>query len=237
MKPTTVRYGPRHAQIADLWRPRGDRADLPVVVLIHGGFWKQPYTKRLMRRVARVVLAHGWAAYNIEYRRIGPFGRGGWPETFDDVSDAIDALGDVDGINRRRVVACGHSAGGQLALWAGSSRATGTNNTNNRPGSQPIRLRAAISLAGVVDLSAAARLGLGEGAVEALMGATPDQMPDRYHVGLAGFTVAHGHPRYSCTGWPTQPCRPRSAPPMSNWHGHEAMPRSTCRCPGWDTWR
>jgi len=177
MKPITVRYGSHHAQTADLWRPDGNRVDLPVIVLIHGGFWRQPYTKRLMRRVARVVVAHGWAAYNIEYRRIGPFGRGGWPETFEDVSDAIDALADVEAIDRHQVVTCGHSAGGQLALWAGSSRATGP---AGRPGTDQIRVRAAVSLAGVVDLSSAARLGLGGGAVQALMGGTPDQEPDRY---------------------------------------------------------
>jgi acetyl esterase/lipase len=191
-KPITVRYGPQHAQLGDLWRPKGARADLPVVVLIHGGFWRQPYTKRLMRRVARVVLAHGWAAYNIEYRRIGRFGRGGWPETFDDVSDAIDALADVDGIDHCRVVTCGHSAGGHLALWAGSSRAT---DTNNRPGSGSIRVRAAISLAGVVDLIAAARFGLGGGAVEALMGATPDQMPDRYALASPASRLPMGIPQ------------------------------------------
>jgi len=192
MKPTTVHYGPNHAQVADLWRPEGDRADPPVVVLIHGGFWRQPYTKRLMRKVARVVLAHGWAAYNIEYRRIGLFGQGGWPETFEDVSDAIDALADVDAIDRRRVVTCGHSAGGHLALWAGSSRATGT---TNRPGPEPIRVRAAISLAGVVDLNSAARLGLGGGAVEALMGASPDQQPDRYALASPASLLPSGIPQ------------------------------------------
>ena len=56
----------------------------------------------------------------------GPFGSGGWPETFDDVAAAIDALAGVDGIDRRRVVTCGHSAGGHLALWAATRRATGT---------------------------------------------------------------------------------------------------------------
>ena len=73
-----------------------------------------------MHRLARAVTARGWMAYNIEYRRVGRFGPGGWPWTFEDVSDAIDALAGVDGVDLQRVATCGHSAGGHLALWAAS---------------------------------------------------------------------------------------------------------------------
>jgi acetyl esterase/lipase len=163
-----------------------------VVVLIHGGFWRQPYTKRLMRKVARRVVALGWIAYNIEYRRVGLLGQGGWPETFEDVADALDALGGMEGVDRERVVTCGHSAGGHLALWAGSSRTTGR---ARQPVSEPIRLRAAISLAGVVDLQAAARLGLGGGAVEALMGARPDEIPESYALASPAERLPIGIPQ------------------------------------------
>jgi acetyl esterase/lipase len=118
MKRTLVRYGSDRAQVAEVWRPPGAVSDRPVVVLIHGGFWRQPYTRRLMHRMARAIVAHGWVAYNIEYRRLGRFG-GGWPETFDDVRDALDALAAVDGVDRERIVTCGHSAGGHLALVGG----------------------------------------------------------------------------------------------------------------------
>jgi pimeloyl-ACP methyl ester carboxylesterase len=168
---TTVRYGVHHAQQADLWRPVGDRS-VPVVVLIHGGFWRQPYTKRLMRKVANVVLAQGWA--------------------FEDVSDAIDALAGIDGIDHNRIVTCGHSAGGQLALWAGSTRTTGTAHRSEVPS---VRVRAAVSLAGVTDLAAAARLGLGGGVVETLMGASPDQQPDRYALGSPASRLPIGIPQ------------------------------------------
>src|SRR6185437_12985874 len=107
----------------------------------------------------------GWIAYNIEYRRVGSSGRGGWPATFEDVSDAIDALAGVDGVDRRRVATCGHSAGGHLALWAASSRSTG----DPRRPAPAIDVSAAVSLAGVVDLQAAARQFVGAGAVTALM--------------------------------------------------------------------
>ena len=109
----------------------------------------------------------------------GPFGAGGWPETFEDVSDAIDALDQVEGADRQRVATCGHSAGGQLALWAASSRATGD------PERPPplVDVCAAVSLAGVVDLAAAARQYVGRGAVQSLMGGGPDDVPDRYRLG------------------------------------------------------
>jgi acetyl esterase/lipase len=191
MSRTSLRYGPQHAQVAEVWRPEGSRADLPVVVLVHGGFWRQIYTKRLMHRLAARVVAEGWVAYNIEYRRVGRFGRGGWPETFEDVSAAIDALAMVEGINQDRVVTCGHSAGGHLALWAGTNRSTGT--PVDPP--HPIRVCAAVSLAGVVDLVGAAHLGLGRGAVQELMGGGPEEFPERYALGSPAALVPLGIPQ------------------------------------------
>jgi acetyl esterase/lipase len=191
MRRIGLRYGPHHAQVAEIWRPEGTRRDLPVVTLIHGGFWRQIYTKRLMHRLAARVVAQGWVAYNIEYRRVGQFGRGGWPETFSDVSDAINALAGVEGIDQRRVVTCGHSAGGHLALWAGSARRTGT--APEAPA--PIAVRAAVSLAGVVDLVAAAQLGLGRGAVQDLMGGSPEEFPERYELGSPASLLPLGIPQ------------------------------------------
>jgi acetyl esterase/lipase len=194
---TTLSYGPHRCQVGDLWRPDDARNDHPVVVLIHGGFWRQLYTKRLMHRLAKAVVDHRWAAYNVEYRRIGSFGRGGWPETFDDVSDAIDELAGVDGIDHRRIVTCGHSAGGHLALWAGSPRLTGT---PGRHTSNLVSVRAAISLAGVSDLVTASRLGLGGGAVNTLMGGSPEEFPERYALGSPASLSPIGIPQFLIHG-------------------------------------
>jgi acetyl esterase/lipase len=191
MSRTSLRYGPHHAQVAEVWRPEGSRRDLPVLALLHGGFWRQIYTKRLLHRLAARVVAEGWLVYNIEYRRVGQFGRGGWPETFTDVSDALNALATVDGIDQRRVVTCGHSAGGHLALWAGSARRTDL----AQHGVPPIRACAAVSLAGVVDLVAAAHLGLGRGAVQDLMGGSPEEVPERYALGSPASLLPLGIPQ------------------------------------------
>ena len=117
-------------------------------------------------------------AWNIEYRRVGRFGGGGgWPATFADVAAAVDALADQGGLDLSRVLTCGHSAGGHLALWLAARGRLG----GDAPGGAVrVPVRAAVSLAGVVDLRRAFELGLGGGAVENLLGGPPDAVPERY---------------------------------------------------------
>lgn len=159
-----TRYGPDASQIAELSRPTGTSKG--VVVVVHGGFWRSAYDLSLGRPLAMSLVKHGWTAYNLEYRRVG--NGGGWPRTLDDVADGIDALGTIEGLDTSKVVTLGHSAGGQLAVWAaGRPKLTGT------PWADPaVAVTAAISQAGVLDLAAAVDLGLGAGATEAFMGAT-----------------------------------------------------------------
>jgi acetyl esterase/lipase len=163
-----------------------------VVVLVHGGYWKPVYTRRLMRRLAADVVAQGWAAWNIEYRRVGVFGAPGWPRTLQDVGAAIDHLAQLDGVDLRRVVSCGHSAGGQLALWAAARRRL----TPGTPGSGgTVDLCGAVSLAGVVDLVRGHELGLGGGAVAAFLGGDPGRVPERYAAASPQALVPLGVPQ------------------------------------------
>jgi acetyl esterase/lipase len=179
LRPRTIRYGPHHGNVGDLWLPAGGAGPLPVVVLIHGGFWRAVYTKRLMNWLAKDVVARGWAAWNIEYRRVGFMGGdGGWPNTLFDVAAALDHLAVMDDdVDLTRVVTCGHSAGGQLALWAAARR--------RLPAASPgaggtVAVRGAVSLSGVADLEEADRLGLGAQATARFMGGHWDEEPDRY---------------------------------------------------------
>jgi acetyl esterase/lipase len=162
----TITYGTDPAQFGELTRPSG--VSRGVVVVIHGGFWRSQYDLSLGRPLAASLADAGWTAWNIEYRRVG--NGGGWPQTFDDVDTAIDTLAGIDGLDVSTVVTLGHSAGGHLAVWAaGRPRLTDT------AWSDPaVPVTAAISQAGVLDLTAAMADDLGGGAVQRLMGGQVD---------------------------------------------------------------
>ena len=175
--PRTVRYGPDPDHVGDLRIPAGD-GPWPVAVVIHGGFWRQVWTRDLMDGVAVALASSGWATWNIEYRRVGS--GGGWPTTLEDVAAAVDALAtmpDASRLDLERVVTIGHSAGGHLALWA----AARTSLPPTAPGSVPqVHPVAAVGLAPVADLSAGHDHALGNDAVADLMGGTPSGVTDRY---------------------------------------------------------
>ena len=148
--------------------PPGGR---PVVVLLHGGFWRARYSLRLEDDLVADLAGRGYAVWNLEYRGLGVRSGGGWPATFEDVAAGIDELDRLDAaLDLARVHAIGHSAGGQLALWA-----AGRSEPEPR-----IRLAGAVSQAGVVDLREADRLGISNGAVRALIGGPPGKLPERY---------------------------------------------------------
>lgn len=162
-----VRYGSHPDQVANLHVPAAEGGPWPCVMLIHGGFWRERWDRTLMTPLAIDLAGRGYAAWNIEYRRVGQEG-GGWPGTFDDVASAADALAYVEDVDHARVAVVGHSAGGHLALWLGA-----------RTGGR-VRLRASVSQAGVADLAQAYADDLGSGAVADLLGGSPAALPDRY---------------------------------------------------------
>ena len=160
-----IAYGGDASQFGRLYRPDGDETRGTVVV-IHGGFWKSSYNLSLGAPLAIDLAARGWTAWNLEYRRVGD--GGGWPHTFDDIAAGIDKLADIDGLDLDTVVTLGHSAGGQLAVWAAGRK------------DAVVPATAAISQAGVLDLDAGVRDDLGGGAVESFLGGSPAEVPDRY---------------------------------------------------------
>lgn len=171
----SLHYGPHPDQVANLHLPRGE-GPFPVVVLIHGGFWRDGWDRTLMTGLAASIAAAGVAAWNVEFRRVGQEG-GGWPGTFLDVAAAIDHLAGIDTVDVARVVACGHSAGGHLALWAAARGRL----PSGAPGARPAVLPcAAVAQAPVADLRAAFAADLGRGAVADLLGGGPDDAGERY---------------------------------------------------------
>jgi acetyl esterase/lipase len=193
MRRTRIAYGSHHSQAGDLWLPAEATGDIPLVVLIHGGFWRAMYTKALMGRLAHAVVDRGWAAWNIEYRRLGALGGGGgWPQTFEDVAAAVDQVASFPGIDHGRVVTCGHSAGGTLALWAAGRHRL----PPGTPGaSATVPVSAAVSLAGVVDLAAASTVDVGAGAVNDLLGGDEAELPERYALASPSALLPLGVPQ------------------------------------------
>jgi acetyl esterase/lipase len=141
------RYGDDTSQLAELFLPDGG-GRFAVVVVVHGGYWRARYDRSLMTGLCEDLVAHGLAAWNIEYRRVG--NGGGWSETFLDVAAGVDLLAEVDApLDLARVGAVGHSAGGHLALWAAARHQLPA----GAPGAGPrVRPRAVVSQAGVADL-------------------------------------------------------------------------------------
>jgi acetyl esterase/lipase len=151
-----LRYGDRPSQFIDFRRPATGTAR-PLIVMIHGGFWRARYNLLHAGHLCAALAAEGYVTANIEYRRVGEPG-GGWPGTFDDVKLAVAfARQQVPA----RTIVIGHSAGGHLALWVAAEIPD---------------LALAIGLAPVATL----HQSLSNNAVVDLMGGTPTQVPGRY---------------------------------------------------------
>ncbi|MBM7844742.1 alpha/beta hydrolase family protein [Herpetosiphon giganteus] len=172
-------YAADPLQFGDLRLPAGN-GPFPVVIVVHGGFWRARYDLEHIGHVCAALTVLGYATWNIEYRRVG--NGGGWPNTFFDVAQAADfvpQLAQTYPIDAQRVLSLGHSAGGHLALWlAARSKLAPTSPLWQ---AQPLRLQGVVSLAGVADLALADQRRLSQQAVQELLGGSPDDYPERYH--------------------------------------------------------
>jgi acetyl esterase/lipase len=176
---TLVRYGTHPSQYGILRLPDAP-GPWPVAVVIHGGFWRTAYGADLTSELAEDLVRHGFAAWNVEYRRVGgdlDRGGGGWPATCLDVAAAVDLLAATGQtlaagrLDLSRVVAIGHSAGGQLAGWLAGRGSLPA----DAPGASPVvPLTGFVSQAGVLNLALALKEDLGAGAIRNFLGARAD---------------------------------------------------------------
>ncbi|MEU2714499.1 alpha/beta hydrolase [Streptomyces sp. NPDC007205] len=173
----TSAYGSHPDQVIDFYAPRtASDAPAPVVVVLHGGAWRARYDRRHITPFADCLARRGFAVANVEYRRGGePLvpgpstgdgddatpAAGRWPDTFDDVAAALDALPALirealPQADPRRTVLTGHSAGGHLALWA-AARHVLPADAPWRTG-RPAPLRGVVALAPIADFEVAEKL-------------------------------------------------------------------------------
>jgi len=162
-----IPYGKDPLQFGDLRLPTGPGPH-PLVIFIHGGYWRAAYNLDHAGHICAALTRAGAATWSLEYRRIGD-PAGGWPGTLDDIvhgAEFIKRIAPRYRLDLHRMVAAGHSAGGQLVLWLAAQMA--------------VDLRGVVPLAGVTDLRRAWALQLSGGVVRQFLGGTPDQVPQRY---------------------------------------------------------
>jgi len=177
----TISYGPAPSQVAELFLPKTKSRPHPVVVLLHGGcFLKQYEGFAQTSALAADLAGRGYAVWNVEYRKLGEAGAG-YPGTFQDVAAAVDRLraeAPKYDLDLKRVVAVGHSAGGHLALWAASRGKLPADSPLRI--SNPLRIGAVISLAGIGDLKGQGKafgLPCGEDTIDRLIDTAHRQAP------------------------------------------------------------
>ncbi|KOU50968.1 lipase [Streptomyces sp. MMG1522] len=169
----TAAYGDHPDQVVDFYAPRDGRTGAPLVVLLHGGAWRSPYDRAHVSPLADFDdIPRQRDGAEPGAGSTGPVA-GRWPETFDDVAAALDAMPalasrELPGADVRRIVVSGHSAGGHLALWAAARHVLPEGSPWRLPA--PPSLRGVVALAPIADFATAVGLGVCGGAVTQLLG-------------------------------------------------------------------
>jgi pimeloyl-ACP methyl ester carboxylesterase len=111
-----IAYGPEPLQFGDLRVPPGD-GPFPLALVLHGGYWQAMYNLIHTGHLCEALRDARIASWNLEYRCRGVPG-GEWPAAAEDLERALAHFDKLPFAHDGRTVLVGHSAGGQLALWA-----------------------------------------------------------------------------------------------------------------------
>ena len=177
-----LRYAEHPDAVVDVRFGRDGAAERPLLVVVHGGFWRPAYDRVHLRPLTDALAAAGLTTAAVEYRRTP----GRPDDTIDDVVAALGMLAGADelaGGCDGRLVLAGHSAGGHLALHAAADPRVPA-------------MAGVVALAPVADLRLAEELALDGDAVVAFLGQPaadrPDLDPVRRPAPGAPVTVVHG---------------------------------------------
>ncbi|MEV0231654.1 alpha/beta hydrolase fold domain-containing protein [Nonomuraea sp. NPDC050786] len=215
-----IAYGELPDQWGELYLPGGPEGGraVPVVVLVHGGYWRSIWAADLMEPLCADLAGRGFAVWNLEYRRPDLHG---WQATTADVAAGLAALtttaaspggvppGDGPGdraippgfaevagfLDLGKVAVVGHSAGAQLALRAAADRARAAGQHVPDAGADAARAAGQ----GVPGAGAGPERGAGRGAVRA--GAVGGEARIVLAVSLAGvLDLVQGDRRWLSSG-------------------------------------
>ena len=191
-------YGRHPLQFGELTLPHSEPPH-PVILLIHGGGYREIYDLRPMSGPAAALAAAGFAVWNIEYRRHG--NGGAFPQLFLDVAQAADHLRKIAAahhLDLERVYSMGHSAGGHLALWlAGRPRITEDSPLFSE---RPLEIKAVVALAPLADIRLAVEQELSSDALATIMGGAPDDVPANYRAASPSELLPLGAPQTIIVG-------------------------------------
>ena len=191
-------YGAHTLQFGELTLPESTPPH-PVIVLIHGGGYREMYDLRPLGTVVAALAAAGFAVWNIEYRRYGNGGE--YPTMFLDVGAATDYLPQIaesQHLDLGKVTTIGHSAGGHLALWLAGRR----NIEADSPlyVDHPLSIHGVLALAPLADVKGGAESELSSEALLAVMGGRPSDAPGAYRNGCPKELLPLGIPQVILVG-------------------------------------
>lgn len=174
-----IPYGSDPLQFGNLRLPKG-AGPHPVLLFIHGGCWLSQYDIAHAAPFEQALADNGFAVWSIEYRRVGNDG-GGWPGTFADIARGADFLRELApryALDLSRVIASGHSAGGEFALWLAARRKVPP--SSPMFSADPLTVHGVLGLAPAPDLEGLSATGVCNNVINRLVGGSPAEYPDRY---------------------------------------------------------
>lgn len=179
----------------DLALPKGGRARVPGVVVIHGGGWAAGSRKLHVDLIERLA-ARGYVAATVSYR-FAPLHP--WPAQIHDVKAAVRYLrenADTFRLDPDRIGAIGFSAGAHLALLLGTADPGDGLEGEAAPGAPASKVAAVVSWFGPTDLDAEDYPPVARRLIEGLLGERQDRSgasPVRYASrGDAATLIFHG---------------------------------------------
>ena len=191
-------YGLDSQQFGELTLPQTTPPH-PVVVLVHGGGYREIYDLSPLSSLAASLADDGFAVLNIEYRRHGNGGE--FPQIFLDAAAAADHLrkiADAHNLNLDQVISMGHSAGGHLALWLAARHRI--ERSSPLYVEMPATVHAVLALAPFANIALLASDESASDALLAVMGGRPAEAPANYRNGSPAELLPIGKPQAIIVG-------------------------------------
>ena len=113
-----IAYGSNKNQTFDLNLPVDDRDEIGLVVFLHGGGWAGGNKGSVTRSLRNFDSNEDYATASINYRLAGEENADVY-DIIDDITAALELIKNMSGgygMNITKLIVCGHSAGGHLAL-------------------------------------------------------------------------------------------------------------------------